>query len=90
VPRDWTSGSSRSTNSVLPRLVDLRTDPFERAIDESANYDTWLIQHIFPLYPVRDYARAFYQTFIEFPPRQPAGPVGRIRDLIELLSKVGQ
>jgi arylsulfatase len=72
-----------------PRLINLRTDPFERAIDESANYDTWLVQHLFLLYPVRDYARAFYQTFVEFPPRQSDGPVGRLKEIIELLSKFG-
>src|SRR5215218_7003659 len=42
-----------------PRLVDLRADPFERAMVESANYDSWLIDHIFIYYPVQDILKAF-------------------------------
>jgi arylsulfatase len=72
-----------------PRVVDLRADPFERALEESANYDTWLVEHLFVLYPVRDKVRAFYETFIRFPPRQDDSTIARIREMVELLSKMG-
>jgi arylsulfatase A-like enzyme len=73
-----------------PRLVDLRADPFERAMEESANYDTWLIEHAFVLYPAPDILRPFYESFVRFPPRQDQNVVGRIGELIELLSRVSQ
>jgi arylsulfatase len=68
-----------------PRIVDLRADPFERAMEESANYDTWLVEHIFLGYPVRDRVRRFYATFVAYPPRQPSGVIGRLRLLLEAL-----
>ncbi len=43
----------------MPRIIDLRTDPFERAPEMSGNYETWMIQHAFIGYPVRDYAQDF-------------------------------
>ena len=73
-----------------PRIVDLRGDPFERAMEESANYDSWLVQHTFVLYPVRNTVRRFYETFIRFPPRQSATVIGKIAQLIELLGHVRQ
>ncbi len=71
-----------------PRIVDLRADPFERALEESANYDTWFVEHTFLLYPVRDDLRQFYATFVRFPPRQPSGVIGRLQLLIEALGKI--
>ncbi len=57
-----------------PRLVDLRTDPFERAMEESGNYDIWLVQHIFIAQPIMMLVREFLGTFEEFPPRDAAEP----------------
>ncbi len=70
-----------------PRIVDLRTDPFERAMIESANYDTWLIGHLFLLIPVSESLREFYKTFVKFPPRQAKERVERLRQMIEALQK---
>jgi arylsulfatase len=53
-----------------PRIVDLRGDPFERALEESANYDTWLLERLFLLYPMQGAIQQFMQTFEEFPPRE--------------------
>ena len=55
-----------------PRLVDLRTDPFERAMEDSGNYDVWLVQHIFMAPPIMMLVREFLATFEEFPPRDAA------------------
>ena len=73
-----------------PRIVDLRADPFERAMEESANYDTWLVQHTFVLYPVRDAIRGFLETFVRFPPRQPADAVRQLERLVDLLGQLRQ
>ena len=72
----------------VPRIVDLRAHPFERALNESANYDTWWVQHTFLLYPLRDEVRRFYATFVRYPPRQPSGVIGRLQLLIEALGKI--
>jgi arylsulfatase len=70
----------------MPRIIDLRTDPFERAPEVSGNYDTWMIQHAFVGYPVRDYVAAFQSTFIDYPPRQAQAKIQQIQQLIEMLA----
>ena len=54
----------------VPRIFDLRADPFERADHEAADYERWLIDHLFLLVPAQAYVGQFLQTFREFPPRQ--------------------
>jgi len=54
----------------VPKIFNLRRDPFERA-DESANiYDDWLLDHAFVLVPIQAMAAKFLGTLKEFPPRQ--------------------
>lgn len=72
-----------------PRVVDLRADPFERAMVEGSYYDGWLLDHIFLLYPVRDTLQSFYETFILYPPNQPERVIGRYVQLIELVRNTG-
>ncbi|MCA9860973.1 MAG: hypothetical protein KC438_14685, partial [Thermomicrobiales bacterium] len=59
-----------------PRLVDLRTDPFERAIDDAGGYELWLLQHLFLATPMMAQVNSFLSTFEEFPPRNAAPPAG--------------
>lgn len=66
-----------------PRIVDMRGDPFERALDESSYYDDWLVRRLFVLYPVRETLQAFFETFALYPPRQPDSVLGRYAQLIE-------
>ncbi len=54
----------------LPKIFNLRTDPFERADTDANNYDTWWIRHAFLLAPAQAYVGKFIATFKEFPPRQ--------------------
>ena len=54
----------------VPRLFNLRADPFERAHLESIGYDRWMIDHLFLLVPAQAFVAQFLQTFQEFPPRQ--------------------
>ncbi|MXP63572.1 arylsulfatase [Roseomonas sp. M0104] len=54
----------------VPKLFDLRMDPFERADDSSNTYNDWLLSRVYLLVPAQAMARQFYESFREFPPRQ--------------------
>ncbi len=54
----------------VPKLFNLRMDPFERADEESINYDRWLIDHMFVLVPAQQIVANFLSTFKDYPPRQ--------------------
>lgn len=56
----------------VPKLFNLRTDPFERADVTSNTYYDWLIDHVFLLVPAQTYVGDFLATFKEFPPRMKA------------------
>lgn len=55
-----------------PRILNLRQDPFERALDESINYGDWVAHHMFLLVPAQALVAQFLETFKNFPPRQKA------------------
>jgi arylsulfatase A-like enzyme len=57
----------------LPKLFNLRSDPFETADREGMDYRRWRMEHIFLLVPAQQYVGRFLATFKEFPPRQKAG-----------------
>jgi arylsulfatase len=54
----------------VPKIFNLRSDPYERADTDSNNYRTWWIRHAFLLVPAQDYVGRFIATFKDFPPRQ--------------------
>ena len=54
----------------IPKIFNLRSDPYERADTDSNNYRTWWIRHAFLLVPAQDYVGRFIATFKDFPPRQ--------------------
>ncbi len=56
----------------LPKIFNLRTDPYERADVTSNTYYDWLLDRAFLLVPAQDYVGEFLKTFKEFPPRQKA------------------
>jgi arylsulfatase len=56
----------------VPKIFNLRTDPYERADITSNTYYDWLLDHVFLLVPAQDYVGEFLKTFIEYPPRQKA------------------
>lgn len=57
----------------LPKLFNLRMDPFERMDKEGAGYDKWLIEHLFLTVPAIAQVNQFKATFKEFPQRQKPG-----------------
>jgi hypothetical protein len=56
----------------VPKLFNLRTDPFERADTTSNTYWDWFIDHVYLAVPAQDIIGTFLATFREFPPRQRA------------------
>jgi arylsulfatase A-like enzyme len=57
----------------LPKLFNLRSDPFERADHESFDYPRWRMERAFLLVPAQQYVGKFLATFKEFPPSQTPG-----------------
>jgi arylsulfatase A-like enzyme len=56
----------------VPKMFNLRRDPYEQADLTSNTYYDWLIDHAFLLVPAQAYVADFLKTFREFPPRQKA------------------
>jgi len=57
----------------LPKIFNLRTDPYERAdITSNTYYDEMLFNHVFLLVPAQAYVADFLATFKEYPQRQKA------------------
>jgi arylsulfatase A-like enzyme len=56
----------------VPKIFNLRLDPYERASETSNTYYDWLMDHAFMLVPAQKYVANFMATFRDFPPRQKA------------------
>jgi len=56
----------------LPKILNLRTDPYERADITSNTYYDWLMDHAFLLVPAQDYVAKFLATLKDYPQRQKA------------------
>jgi len=57
----------------LPKIFNLRSDPFEQADNHTMGYDRWMGEHFFLMVPAQQYVGAFLATFKEFPPSQKVG-----------------
>jgi arylsulfatase len=60
------------TNLRVPKIFNLRTDPYERADVTSNTYYDWLMDHVFLLVPAQAYVGQFLATFKDYPQRQKA------------------
>jgi arylsulfatase A-like enzyme len=58
------------TRLRVPKIYNLRTDPYERATITSNTYFDWQLHHAFIVYPVFGNMGKFVETFREFPPVQ--------------------
>ena len=56
----------------LPKMFNLRTDPFEFADITSNTYWDWIVDHAYLLVPAQQIVGQFLATFKDFPPRQKA------------------
>ncbi len=54
----------------LPKIFNLRTDPYERADITSNTYYDWLLHNDYFIYFAQFAAMKFAETFTEFPPAQ--------------------
>lgn len=69
-----------------PKLFNLRSDPFERADEDSKMfYYKWVADHMFVLVPAQALVGQFIETLKQFPPRQkPASfSVGEVLEKLE-------
>jgi arylsulfatase len=73
----------------LPKLYNLRTDPFERADITSNTYYDWFLYHGYMTYVAQTIAGQFAATFKDFPPRQKAASF-TIDDALEKMSQAGR
>lgn len=68
----------------VPKIFNLRLDPYERADVTSNTYYDWLIDHVYMLVPAQDYVGKFLMTFKDYPQRQKAASF----NLDEVLQKL--
>jgi arylsulfatase len=54
----------------VPKLFNLRMDPYERADVVSDQYHDWLVKNDYLMFDATMRAGAFLQTFIDYPPSQ--------------------
>jgi arylsulfatase len=57
----------------VPKLFNLRSDPFERAEHEAGDYGRWFVDHAFVVVPAQVIVARHIQSFQDFPPRQRPG-----------------
>ena len=52
----------------VPKIFNLRSDPFEEVDHIASDYDRWRVDRLFLLVPAQEYVGQFLSTFQEFPP----------------------
>lgn len=70
----------------LPKIFNLRSDPFEKADHIGMGYTKWQPDRTFLLVPAQQYIAGFLATFKEFPPSQKVGSFS-LDQVLETLTK---
>ena len=75
----------------VPKLFNLRTDPFERADVTSNTYYDWILDNAYLILAGTTIVAQFLETFKEFPPRQKAASftIDRVVEKLEQALTVG-
>jgi arylsulfatase len=73
----------------LPKVFNLRSDPFEKADQISADYERWRTDRLFLMVPAQQYIGGFLATFKEFPPSQKVGSFS-LDQVMQSMQKAGQ
>jgi arylsulfatase len=73
----------------MPKLFNLRTDPYERADITSNTYWDWFIDRAFLMVPSQRLVGQYLATFQEYPPRQKAASFTVDQVMDKLLEGVG-
>ncbi len=76
------------TTLRVPKIFNLRTDPYERADITSNTYYDWVLDHVFLLVPAQDYVGKFLMTFKDYPQRQKAASFN-LDDVMRKLQESG-
>jgi arylsulfatase A-like enzyme len=72
----------------VPKIFNLRSDPFEKADRVAMGYTKWRADRTFLLVPAQEYVAKFLETFKEFPPSQKVGNFS-LDQVLETLQKGG-
>ena len=69
----------------VPKIFNLRRDPFERADHESNYYHDWWVRRVYLLVPAQAYVINYLKTFAEFPRRAKPATFGldQVMDQLE-------
>jgi arylsulfatase A-like enzyme len=80
------------TPLAWPSLVDLRADPFERAMHESIGWGLWATKRMYTISGAAVLTTDFLSTFLDYPPRQEPGSfsVDGIMSQLESARAAGQ
>jgi arylsulfatase A-like enzyme len=54
----------------VPKIFNLRSDPFERADHDAIYYKDWLLRRVFLLVPAQGFVAQWISSFKEYPPSQ--------------------
>jgi len=73
----------------VPKLFNLRSDPFEKADKNSIYYNDWLLRRVFLLVPAQGFVARWIQSFREFPPSQKPASFN-LTQVMEKLEAAGQ
>jgi len=71
----------------IPKLFNLRSDPFERGEESTLFYDKWFADHAFIQVPIQGLAARWLETFKEFPIRQKPASFNLERVIEKLMPK---
>jgi arylsulfatase A-like enzyme len=77
------------TELRVPRIFNLKTDPYERASITSNTYFDWLLDRAWVLVPAQTYVAQMLQTLVEFPPRQEPASFNIAKVMEKLTAGVG-
>jgi arylsulfatase len=72
----------------LPKIFNLRSDPFEEADHIGIDYSHWRLDRVFLLVPAQEYVAKYIATFKEFPPSQKVGSFS-LDNVLEKLQAAG-
>jgi arylsulfatase A-like enzyme len=72
----------------LPKIFNLRSDPFEKGDQLGIGYPRWRLDRTFLLVPAQQYVGQFLATFKEFPPSQKVGSFS-LDQVLQTLQKGG-
>ncbi|MDF1700034.1 MAG: arylsulfatase [Planctomycetota bacterium] len=74
------------TELRFPKLICLRTDPFEWAAEHAMDYPRWRAERMFAMVPAQAFVGKFLKTLEAFPPRQEPGSFSLSKVMAKLRS----